>query len=80
MLRLAARHADIVGVLPAPIRDPAGNDDPRDRLPAAFDGKIGVLREATGDRFGNLEINAFGTFTITSRRRAQTEDLIIQRG
>src|ERR1700749_4668374 len=37
MLRLAARHADIAGVLPAPIRDSADGDDPRDRLPAAFD-------------------------------------------
>jgi hypothetical protein len=33
-----------------------------------------------GTGFGNLEINAFGTFIITSNRRAQTEDLIIQRG
>ena len=80
MLRLAARHADIVGVLPAPIRDLAGSGDPRDRLPAAFDAKIGVLREAAGDRFADLEINAFGTFVITGNRRAQTEDLIIRRG
>ena len=80
MLRLAARHADIVGVLPAPIRDSTDRDDPRDRLPAAFDAKIGVVRQAAGNRFANLEINAFGTFIITSKRRAQTEDLIIQRG
>src|SRR5512146_3302945 len=65
MLRLAARHADIVGVLPAPIRDPAGGDDPRDRLPAAFEAKVGVLREAAGDRFQQLEISALATFIIT---------------
>jgi probable F420-dependent oxidoreductase len=80
MLRLAARHADIVGVLPAPIRDSADSDDPRDRLPAAFDAKVGLIREAAGDRFGNLEINAFGTFIITSKRRGETEDLIVRRG
>jgi probable F420-dependent oxidoreductase len=80
MLRLAARHADIVGVLPAPIRDSTDSDDPRDRLPAAFDTQIGVIREAAGDRFGNLEISAFGTFIITSKRRAETEDLITRRG
>jgi alkanesulfonate monooxygenase SsuD/methylene tetrahydromethanopterin reductase-like flavin-dependent oxidoreductase (luciferase family) len=80
MLRLAARHADIAGVLPAPIRDSADGDDPRDRLPAAFDAKVGVLREAAGDRFGNLEISAFGTFIVTGRRRAATEDLIARRG
>jgi alkanesulfonate monooxygenase SsuD/methylene tetrahydromethanopterin reductase-like flavin-dependent oxidoreductase (luciferase family) len=80
MLRLAARHADIVGVLPAPIRDSTDGDDPRDRLPAAFDAKIGVLRETAGDRFRHLEINAFATFVVTGNRRAGTEELISRRG
>ena len=44
MLRLAARHADIVGLLPAPIRDSTDSDDPRDRLPAAFDAGCVLLR------------------------------------
>ncbi len=79
MLRLAARHADIVGMLPAPIRDSTDSDDPRDRLPAAFDAKISVIREVAGNRFGNLEINAFGTFIITGKRHAETEDLIVRR-
>ena len=52
MLRLAARHADIVG----------------------------VLREAAGNRFGNLEISALGAFIVTGRRLAATEDLIARRG
>jgi len=80
MLRLAARHADIAGILPAPIRDSADGDDPRDRLPAAFDAKVGVLREAAGNRFGNLEISALGAFIVTGRRLAATEDLIARRG
>ena len=80
MLRLAARHADIVGLLPAPIRNSQDSDDPADRLPAAFDAKLAVLREAAGDRFAGLELNAFATFVITDRRRASTEDLIAQRG
>jgi hypothetical protein len=33
-----------------------------------------------GDRFGDLEINAFGTFIVTGKRRAETEDLIVRRG
>jgi probable F420-dependent oxidoreductase len=80
MLRLAARHADIIGVLPAPIRDSTDSDDPGDRLPAAFAAKIDVLREAAGDRFGGLEISAFGTFIVTASRRAATDDLITRRG
>ena len=80
MLRLAARHADVVGLLPAPIRSSQDDDDPADRLPAAFDAKLAVLREAAGDRFPSLEINAFGTFVVTDTRRASTEDLIRRRG
>ena len=80
MLRLAARHADIVGVLPAPIQSSTDSDNPIDRLPAAFDAKLGVIREAAGDRFENIEINAFGTFVITDKRRAETQELILQRG
>jgi len=39
-----------------------------------------VLRESAGGRFGNLEINAFGTFIITDERRAETGNLIVRRG
>jgi hypothetical protein len=80
MLRLAARHADVVGLLPAPIKDSTDGDDPGDRLPAAFDAKLAVLRAGAGDRFPGLELNAFGTFIITDKRRASTEDLIVRHG
>ena len=39
-----------------------------------------MLREAAGDRFADLEINALATFVITGRRRAETEDLIARKG
>jgi probable F420-dependent oxidoreductase len=80
MLRVAARHADIVGLLPAPIRGADDADDPLDRLPAALDNKLAVLRSAAGDRFGQLELSAFGTFSITARRRSGSEELIARRG
>jgi probable F420-dependent oxidoreductase len=80
MLRLAARHADMVGILPAPIKDSRDGDDPQDRLPSAFERKLDVLREAAGDRYPSLELNAFATFIVTDKRRASTEDLIAQRG
>jgi probable F420-dependent oxidoreductase len=80
MLRVAARHADIVGLLPAPIRGAEDSDDPLDRMPAALDRKLAVLRSAAGDRFGQLELSAFGTFSITGRRRSSTEELIARRG
>jgi probable F420-dependent oxidoreductase len=80
MLRLAARHADIVGVLPSPIRGSTDTDDPQDRSPAAFDAKLAIVREVAGPRFAGMEINAFASFVITDRRRADTEELIARRG
>lgn len=80
MLRLAARYADIVGLLPAPIRGPDDADDPADRLPAAFDAKRDIVKLAAGERFSQLELSAFATFVLTDTRRSSTEDLIASRG
>jgi probable F420-dependent oxidoreductase len=80
MLGVAARNADIVGLLPAPIKGSADGDDPAERLPPAFDRKLAVLRSAAGDRFGALELSALASFTITMERRTATEDLIARRG
>ncbi len=80
MLRLAARYADIVGLLPAPIRNSDDPDDPSDRLPAAFDAKRDIVQSAAGDRFPELELSAFATFVVTDTRRSSTEDMIAARG
>jgi probable F420-dependent oxidoreductase len=80
MLRLAARHADIVGILPAPIKGAEDRDDPVDRQAAAFDNKVSILRSAAGRRFEQLELSAFATFRITPHRRFATEQLIAERG
>jgi probable F420-dependent oxidoreductase len=80
MLRLAARYADIVGLLPAPIRGSDDQDDPTDRLPAAFDAKRDVVESAAGERSAQLELSAFATFVLTDTRRSSTEGLIAARG
>ena len=80
MLGVAARNADIVGLLPAPIKGSEEAEDPADRLPAALDRKLAVLRSAAGDRFGALELSALASFIITMERRTATEDLIARRG
>lgn len=80
MLRLAARYADIVGLLPAPIRGSDDSDDPADRLSAAFDAKRDAVQSAAGDRISQIELSAFATFVLTDTRRSSTEDLIRGRG
>jgi alkanesulfonate monooxygenase SsuD/methylene tetrahydromethanopterin reductase-like flavin-dependent oxidoreductase (luciferase family) len=74
MLRVAARHADLVGLWPAPIKNSQDRDDPRDLLPAALDQKIETLRAEAGDRFPELELSAFVTIRITRHRRSDTEN------
>jgi probable F420-dependent oxidoreductase len=80
MLALAARHADIVGILPAPIRGDTDSDDPADRGPDALAAKLAVVASAAGERYGQLELSTFATFLVTSQRRRETEALIEQRG
>jgi probable F420-dependent oxidoreductase len=80
MLRVAARRADIIGILPAPIRGSVDSDDPRDRLPAALEAKIRTLQSTAGDRFSALEISALITVRISDSRRSSTHELISQRG
>ena len=80
MLALAGAKADIVGILPAPIRDADGVESPADRMPQAMGDKIAVIRAAAGDRFPLLELSVFVTVVTTDHRRRDTEDLIRERG
>ena len=57
ILSLAAREADIVGLVPRTHADGSGLDL-ADIGPAALDAKVAVLRAAAGARFSALELNA----------------------
>ena len=57
MLRLAARHADIVGVNANLRSGEIGIDAINDVMPDRFDEKLGWVRDAAGDRFEDLELN-----------------------
>jgi probable F420-dependent oxidoreductase len=66
-LTLAAREADIVGLAPRP-------GDPRSMTAAATVEKIGWVRAAAGDRFDQLELNAYpsgGPMVVTDDARAE---------
>jgi probable F420-dependent oxidoreductase len=55
ILAYAAREATIVGLDPRSLPD--GGHDPWDVTEAAIDRKVGWIREAAGDRWGELELN-----------------------
>jgi probable F420-dependent oxidoreductase len=58
VLTLAARHADIVGINSNLRAGVIGVDAAVDALPGATDRKVDWVREAAGERFDDLEINA----------------------
>lgn len=66
LLRAAAGLADIVGINPSTA---AGRDNPdtfRDALAPSIDAKVALVREAAGDRWEDLELNAWvSTASIT---------------
>jgi len=55
LLELAAREADVVGLLPR--ADTLERRDFSDWLPEATDRKVAWVRQAAGDRFARLELN-----------------------
>ncbi len=59
MLRFAGAHADIVGVNPSIHSGEVDADAARDGLADRMDAKLGWVRDGAGDRFDELEINAW---------------------
>ena len=58
VLGIAARHADIVGINPSIPAGQVGPEAARDAAADRVDQKLEWVREAAGDRFGDLELNA----------------------
>lgn len=76
-LTLAAREADIVGLAPRIL--PGLRADPTSITWAATEEKIGWVREAAGDRFGDLTFNVYPTqwpVTVTDDLRAEARKVI----
>jgi probable F420-dependent oxidoreductase len=58
VLGIAARHADIVGINPSIPAGEVGPEAARDAAADRVDEKVARLRDAAGDRFDDLELNA----------------------
>jgi hypothetical protein len=74
MLRYAGEHADIVGVNPSIHSGEIDGDAARDGLADRMDAKLGWVREGAGDRFDDLELNAWvPVVSITDDAQAVAE-------
>ncbi|CAN5731869.1 LLM class F420-dependent oxidoreductase [soil metagenome] len=76
MLRLAGRHADIVGINPTIPNGAIDAEAARSGTAAATDEKLAWVREGAGDRYDELEINLlnFGCF-VTDDRESLVDQL-----
>jgi len=68
VLRIAAREANIVGITTR--AQPGGEKDNTDLTAEATARKIGWVREAAGDRFAAIELNAVMSDVVVTDRRA----------
>ncbi|MFE5738048.1 LLM class oxidoreductase [Streptomyces celluloflavus] len=72
-MTLAAREAQIVGLAPRLVQGDRPGLEARSMTAAATEEKIGWIREAAGDRFGDLELNTYpsgGPTVVTGDPRA----------
>jgi|SRR5579859_5708485 len=79
ILSMAARAADIVGLLSAPIVNGLITDDPRSRLPERVDEKVGWIRAAAGERFDQLELSIVASISVTEDRKQAAAEVARQR-
>jgi probable F420-dependent oxidoreductase len=74
LLTLAAREAQIIGLAPRLVNSDPPHVDAWSLTAAATEEKIRWIREAAGDRFGELELNTYATggpTVVTSDPRAE---------
>lgn len=76
MLRIAGRHADIVGLLTTSVASGTVEDDPVARRDEHVARQIGWVREGAGDRFDDIELSSVLTLTITGDREGEIDRLI----
>ncbi len=80
MLSIAAREADIIGILTTSTANGVLSRDPAPRLAAAVERQLGWIREAAGDRFAALELSLVPNVVIADDYRQATERSIQARG
>lgn len=79
MLALAAREANIVGILPKALPNGTISEEITERLPATIAQKVEWVRQAAGEHFHELELNMVITPIFTEQRRQRAEQLARER-
>jgi probable F420-dependent oxidoreductase len=76
VLGVCGRHADIVGINPSIPAGEIGPDAARDAATDRVDQKVEWLREAAGDRFADIELNALVFITTVTDDPGPVREMI----
>lgn len=76
VLTLAAREADIIGINPSMHAGEIGPDAAADATADATDRKVQWVREAAGERFAQLELNALTFAVVVTKDRAASQEML----
>ena len=79
MLSIAAREADIIGILTAAVGTGRRLPDPSALLAENIAEKIEWIRQQAGSRFNNIELSIVGSVVIAGNRREAAERLAHER-
>ncbi len=80
MLSIAAREADIIGLLPKALTNGTISEDPTERLAETISQKIDWIRQSAGERFDEIELSMVVTIEITQDQEQKAAQIIQQRG
>ena len=80
MLSIAAREADIIGILPKALTNGTISEDPVERFAESIAQKVEWIRQAAGERFDEIELSMVVTVQITHNQHQKAEQIIQQRG
>ncbi len=80
MLSIAAREADIVGILPKALANGTISENPTECLAETIAQKVEWIRQAAGERFNEIELSMVITVELTHNQHQKAEQIIQQRG
>lgn len=80
MLSIAARDADIIGLLTVSTNNGVLSEGPTGRLAESVARQIEWIRQAAADRFREIELSLMCSVVITDHRYRAAEELAVRRG
>lgn len=80
MLSIAAREANIIGILPKALTNGTISEDPTERFAETIAQKVQWIRQAAEERFDEIELSMVVTFELTNNQQHKVEQIIQQRG